>query len=315
MACGEKEINSLRGELSMRDVLVIILLLTAVYVFYRVMLKEPILPWKESKSPKVQLKNKGNKKRKNIKKNDVLEEEEAVPFNKLFPNIVEIDNHMIRHVDNEFTMIAEVEPVNYYLRDPEEQEVIDVAFETWLAMINYPVRIYLQNRFIDLTEPIEVIQKSMAEMEDLNYEAREFGENMIRDLKEWQNAQPRYETKRYILFDYKVDVKDIRAEDQEELEEKIVDKAFNELLRRVQAASQQLRSGEMEVKLLTNDGIIELLYYTFNRRKALKNRFRDIERQEQLALYVTADQTPSRIARVKGEIERYVQEEKLAVNE
>lgn len=34
-----------------------------------------------------------------------------------------------------------------------------------------------------------------------------------------------------------------------------------------------------------------------------KNHYRDIEDQEQLALYTTADQTPSKIMRVKGEIE------------
>jgi len=306
------------------DILVIIALLLGVYVFSKIMLKEPILPWKEKKVPIKKAGIKGNGKGKKSKQknkanekeeNEVLEEEEAVPFKELFPEIIEIDNHMIRKENNEFTMIAEVEPVNYFLKDPEEQEIVDVAFETWLAMINYPVRIYLQNRFIDLTEPIEEIQRTMAEMEDLNYEAREFGENMIRNLREWQRAQPRYETKPYILFDYKVDVKEIRADSEEELEEKIVDKAFNELLRRVQAANLHLRSGEMEVKLLTTEGIMELLYYTFNRRKALKNRFRDIQRQEQLSLYVTADQTPQKIARVKGELERYVQEESLAVGE
>ena len=34
--------------------------------------------------------------------------------------------------------------------------------------------------------------------------------------------------------------------------------------------------------------------------KSFKNRYRDIEGQEQLSLYVTADQTPQRIALVKG---------------
>lgn len=177
---------------------------------------------------------------------------------------------MLRHGNNEFTMFAEVEPVNYFLRDPEEQEIVDASFETWVASINYPIRIYLQNRFVDLTEPIEEIQKTMSDVDDLNFEAREFGENLIRELKAWQTAQPRYETKRYILFDYKVDVKDLKVDDDEDLDERIVDKAFNELHRRVQAARQQLRSGEMLVHLLTTDGITEVLYYAFNRRKAMK---------------------------------------------
>ncbi len=279
----------------------------------KIMLKEPILPWKEKKVSNDVRVNKDKKLKKNKKEveESPLEEKEAAPFKELFPNVVGIESHMLRHGNNEFTMFAEVEPVNYFLRDPEEQEIVDASFETWVASINYPIRIYLQNRFVDLTEPIEEIQKTMSDVDDLNFEAREFGENLIRELKAWQTAQPRYETKRYILFDYKVDVKDLKVDDDEDLDERIVDKAFNELHRRVQAARQQLRSGEMLVHLLTTDGITEVLYYAFNRRKAMKNRYRDIERQEQLALYVTADQEPSHIALVKGEIER-AQEESIS---
>ncbi|MFG3435161.1 hypothetical protein [Lysinibacillus fusiformis] len=296
----------------MKDVLLMLVLALAGWVFIRIMLKEPILPWKEKKASNKpsNLGKTKKKKKKNPDEDNPLIEKEARKFQELFPNVVGFENHMLRSSNNEFTMFAEVEPVNYFLRDPEEQEVIDIAFETWLASINYPVRIYLQNRFVDLTEPIEEIQRTIGSSDDLNSEAREFGENMINDLQAWQRAQPRYETKRYLLFDYKVDVKELRINDDEDVEERIIDKAFNELNRRVQAARQQLRRGEMEVQLLSTDGIVEVVYYAFNRRKAMKNRYRDIERHEQLALYVTADQSAERVAAVRGEIDRYVQEEK-----
>ncbi|MBD8523791.1 hypothetical protein [Lysinibacillus fusiformis] len=296
----------------MKDVLLMLVLALAGWVFIRIMLKEPILPWKEKKASNKpsNLGKTQKKKKKSPDEDNPLVEKEARKFQELFPNVVGFENHMLRSSNHEFAMFAEVEPVNYFLRDPEEQEVIDIAFETWLASINYPVRIYLQNRFVDLTEPIEEIQRTIGSSEDLNSEAREFGENMINDLQAWQRAQPRYETKRYLLFDYKVDVKELRINDDEDVEERIIDKAFNELNRRVQAARQQLRRGEMEVQLLSTDGIVEVVYYAFNRRKAMKNRYRDIERHEQLALYVTADQSAERVAAVRGEIDRYVQEEK-----
>lgn len=284
------------------------------WVFIRIMLKEPILPWKEKK-----IKIKDNKQilqqaMKRSKKKDTkdeeenpLDEKEAVPFQEMFPEVISFENHMIRRINNQFTMIAEVEPVNYFLRDQSEQDAIDTAFESWLAQFSYPVRIYLQNRYIDLTIPIEEIQNVMSEQDDLYYEARDFGMNMIQNLKDWQASQPRYETKRYILFDFQVEIKDIKADNDEELDEKIIQKAFSELNRRVSAASQQLRKSEMTVHLLTSEGIGEVLYYAFNRRKAIKNRFTDINNQEQLALYVTADQSADHIAFVKGEIEKNVQ--------
>lgn len=299
----------------MKDVLVIAVIALSVYVLSRWMLKEPIIPWKEKKikindvSINKQFNQNKNKKKQKKGTTSPLDEEEAAPFRMLFPDIVNFEGHMIRRINNEFSMMAEVEPVNYYLRDHEEQEIIDSSFEIWVASNKYDVRIYIQNRFVDLSEAIEEIQRTLKSQEDLNYEAREFGENMVNELLYWQNSEPRFEAKRFIIFNYTVDVKEIKADDKEEFEEKIIDKAFNELHRRVQAAKQHLRSGEMEVKMLSTDGIVEVCYYAFNRKRALKNRYRDIEGQEQLSLYVTADQTPQRIALVKGELEKNAQKE------
>ena len=294
----------------MKDVLFLALCGLGIYIFSRIVLKEPIIPWREKKDT-IQLKiNKRGKKSKNTESS--LNEEDVLPFQELFSNIESMDNHMIRHKDNTFTMMAEVEPVNYFLLDQFEQEAIDSVFETWLAQINYPVRIYLQNRFVDLTDQIREIQGTMEKEEDLHPRAYEYGQSMVRDLIHWQQSQPRYETKRYLLFDYKIDPKDIKADDEEELEEKLIEKAFNELYRRVSTAKSQLRKANISVHLLTSEGIGEVLYYAFNRRKAVKNRFRDIEEKEQLALYITADQTAEYIARVKGEIESVQKEETQA---
>ncbi len=206
--------------------------------------------------------------------------------------------------------MAEVEPVNYFLLDQSEQEGIDTIFETWLAQINYHTRILLQNRFVDLTEPINEIKKVMDDQEDMDPLAVQYGKNMIQDLIYWQNAQPRYETKRYLLFDYRVDVKDIKSDDHEDLELRIKDKAWNELYRRVNTAKSQLRKADMNVSLLSTEGIGEVLYYAFNRRKAVKNRYKDIEEREILSLYVTADKTAEQIVQVKGEIENAQKDEK-----
>lgn len=292
----------------MKDILVLITIALGAWIFVRMMLKEPILPWKEKAR-----KDKGtttDKTKKKTKKHAELDEDDTQTFKDLFANTQSIESHMIRQHDNVFKIMAEVQPINYFLRDYEEQEIIDGAFETWLAATDYHERIYLQNRFVDLIVPIEEIQKNMRQADDLNLDSIDYGENVVKELMEWQSAQPRYETKRYLIFSYKVEVKDLRIDEDDDVEERILEKAFSELHRRVLAARQHLRRGEMEVELLSTDGIIEVLYYTFNRRKALKNRYRDIERQEMLSMYVTADQTVERILHVRGEIENHVQEER-----
>ncbi|RHW35990.1 hypothetical protein D1B31_18045 [Neobacillus notoginsengisoli] len=285
----------------MKDLLLMGVFSLVMWVFYRLMLKEPILPWKEKTSTDFAVSNVKRKSKK--KKHEVGIEQEPQLFEELFEEVKDISNHMIRFNDNSFTLIGEVEPVNYFLKSQDEQEAIDTVFESWLASINYQVQYYFQNRFIDISEPIENMRKSMRDSEDLNEAALSFGESMIRDLVNWQTQAPRYETKRYLVFTHKINAHDISADSPEELDEKVIEKAFAELMRRLNAAKSQFRKAEMNVTLLPTEGIYELLYHTFNRRKAVKHRFKDIIEQEKNALYATADQSDERIEAVKEAIE------------
>lgn len=287
----------------MKDLLIMGTFALVMWVFYRLMSKEPILPWKEKKN--TDFAPSAVKKNRKKKKHEVQIEEEPKLFEELFENMKDISNHMIRFNDNTFTLIGEVDPVNYFLKSQDEQEAIDTVFESWLATINYPVQFYLQNRFIDISDPIHHMKESMKDSEDLNEAALSFGNSMINDLLNWQSQAPRYETRRYLVFTHKINANELTADSVEELEEKVVEKAFAELMRRLNAAKSQLRKAEMDVNLLPTEGIYELLYHTFNRRKAVKNRFKDMVEHEKNALYVTADQSDDHIEAVKEEIEEY----------
>lgn len=279
----------------MIEILILALLALVFYVAAKIILKEPILPWSDKKV-NVNLNSTINGKSKSKKG---YEETEAQPFQDLFSDIKEFSHHMIHYHDNKFVMLCEVTPVNYFLLSDLEREGIDYTFETWLATLDYSVQFYLQNRYIDLSEPIEEMRKNMQKNNDLSPNAYDYGNNMIGDLLRWQELSPRYETKRYLVFYEYIKVSEISAETSEELNEKTIDKAFSELYRRVSAAKSALRKANMEVNLLTNEGIIEVLYHTFNRQKALKNRFKDITTKEMLATYVTADVDERRIEIVK----------------
>lgn len=289
----------LDGEQIMRDLLIMGVFGLILYVFYRFMTKEPILPWKKKQITETSV---NVKKKKKKRRHEVELEQVPQLFEELFEDVKDISNHMIRFHDNSFTLIADVEPVNYFLKSQEEQEAIDTVFEGWLAAINYHVGFYLQNRFVDISEPLEQMRKSMKDSDDLNEAALSFGQSMIEDLVKWQTSSPRYETKRYLIFTHKVKIHEINADSKEELEEKIVEKAFAELMRRLNSAKAQLRKAEINVSLLPTEGIYDLLYHTFNRRKAVKQRFKDMVEQEKNSLYVTADQSDERIEAVKEEI-------------
>lgn len=281
----------------MKDILIMACIGLAIYVFARIMLKEPILPWGKQKTV-------SNSTKKNSKKKSAQADmDTSIPFEDLFSDLIEIKDHMFRKTNNQFVLVAKVEPVNYFLLSHDEQEAIDISFETWLAQLNYPVQWYLQNRYIDLSEPIEEMRKSMRTEDDLDDNAAEYGQAMIDDLMKWQSISPRYETKRFIVFHHQIEVNDLKADNDEELETKILEKAFAELYRRFNTAKGALRKAGIEIDILTNEDLGELLYYAFNRRKAFKNKYKDVSLQEQLSLYVTADQDDSRIEAVKEMIE------------
>lgn len=302
------------GDQIMFQLLFGICFLIVLYAVYRLSQKQPLIPRK----------NQTKQVTNNIKairgKGTKGKETNADPtkidiFKNFFNDIKEIDNHMIRHNDDTFVMVIEAIPVNYFLLSAEEQESIDVIFENWLASITYDVKIYLQNRFIDLSEPIENMHNYMISQDDLSANAREYGKSLIESLTRWQYSRPRYETKQYLILPYKVNAKAISAEDSEELEEKIIDKAFSELYRRYYAAKSSLRRANIELEMLSTEGIIETFYYAFNRRKALKNRFKDIREKEMLSMYVTADQDDARIQMVKESIENEEKEKTAGTNQ
>lgn len=282
---------------------------TAMYVILRKTNNKPIIPsFKKGEQGAKSVKYKKNNPNKKAK--DINLEEEPKAFSDFFSDVKEIKHHMLRYNDNTFVMYTEVEPVNYFLLSQDEQEAIDVTFETWLAQTNYNVQMYLQNRYVDLTEPIKKMQETMANADNLHQNAVTYGESMVEDLLKWQYNSPIYETKRYLIFSHKINTSEITADNEEELEEKVVDKAFAELHRRVSAAKNQLQKARMNVQMLTNEGIADVLYHAFNRRRAVKNRFKDFGEQENLASYVTADQDDIRIELVKEAIknEEYKEE-------
>ncbi|MFD1609772.1 hypothetical protein [Oceanobacillus luteolus] len=299
----------------MGNIIFFALLGMAMYIIIQKTNGRPIFPTFNSDegNSKQPIKYKKNNPKK--KEKDLPIDEEPNPFKEFIGDVKEIKHHMLRYHDNTFVMFAEVEPVNYFLLSQSEQEAIDVTFETWLAQTNYNVQFYLQNRYIDLSEPITKMQESMRNAENLHPNTIAYGESMVEDLLAWQYNSPIYETKRYLLFTHKINTAEITADNEEELEEKIVDKAFGELHRRLIAAKNQLNNARMEVQLLTNEGIADVLYHAFNRRRAVKNRFKDFGEQEMLASYVTADQDEIRVELVKEAINNEKEKEAVSAKE
>lgn len=305
----------------MGDLIYFAILGLVAWIVYAKISQKSIIPFKNNATTKEAKKGfdkvmSDRKKQKQKKQNnkDIYMEEEPDLFSELIDEIEDISDHMVHLKDNQFLLFAEVKPCNYFLRSQQEQEIIDSNFEAWLATINDHVRIYLQTRYIDLSEPIEQMKKNLKQATDLPDNAKEYGETMIKDMEKWQVGAPRYEVKRYLIFPFRVNLNELSgvSKDKKELKEKAIDKAFGQLYRRYSASKTILKKSYMEVEMLSTDGIVEVLYHAFNRKKALKVKYKNIQEREMLSNYVTADQEQKRIEIVKElikENEKIIQKE------
>lgn len=299
----------------MKDLLVIALMGLFFYVIYCIAAKRPIIPTKKALE-----KHKAKNKRNYIEQSaehqlNILEELEPLPFEDLFEhNILSLKEGIFVQADDWFSKIIEVSPVNYYLLDIDEQELIDRITETWFANIDGLLpRIYYQNRFIDLTENIDFIRNKVQEQINLPEAAKEYGRQMLHDLDRFQKDRPRYDLKIYLILDYQVKRDELRVEEGDDLQLMIFDKARTELNRQYQKATQLEKAG-MKLKPLTNRGVTELHYHLFQRRRARKLRWANVERNETLALYVTSEQaTAEHMASVKEEIDHVSKEKEPAI--
>ncbi|MEC5236237.1 hypothetical protein MKX66_29625 [Bacillus sp. FSL R9-9530] len=274
------------------------------FFFYRKMNGKPLFGFKKKGKKQGGVEqhtaDKGGKKnKKNAPAESTIDEDNVDFFSNFVEDIKEIDNHMIRYHDDTFVLIAEAHPVNYYLLSNMEQEAIDIKIESWLTTLEFNTKVYIQSKFVDLTDPVRKMTETMKGAKDLTPETILYGQEVIDNLEYWQCSQPRYEQKRYLIYPYKVDISTITADTEEELEEKIVDKAFNELYRRYNASRNLLSKAKINVEMLTKDKLIELLYVSFNRRKAVKARFQDLIENENFSLYSTGETNERKLELIK----------------
>ncbi|MED3022610.1 MULTISPECIES: hypothetical protein [Bacillus cereus group] len=274
------------------------------FFFYRKMNEKPLFGSKKKGKKqggveKHTAEKSGKKNKKNMPAESEVDEDNVDFFNAFVEDIKEIDNHMIRYHDDTFVLIAEAHPVNYYLLSNMEQEAIDIKIESWLTTLEFNTKVYIQSKFVDLTDPVRKMTETMKGAKDLTPETVLYGQEVIDNLEYWQRSQPRYEQKRYLIYPYKVDISTITADTEEELEEKIVDKAFNELYRRYNASRNLLSKAKINVEMLTKEKLIELLYVAFNRRKAVKARFQDLIENENFSLYSTSETNERKLELLK----------------
>lgn len=300
----------------MMDLLFILVMLLVFYLAFCIVGKRPIIPTKKALERAKDKKRMAYQEKTAEMHGEMMEEYDPLFFDNFYEEIVDLREGILIQTEDWYTAIVEVTPVNYYLKDDDEQELIDAITETWFANLDKILpRIIYQNRFIDITDNIEKIRNTSNKLTNLPEKAKELAADLLMTLEDFQKRNPRYDLKMYLAFDYQYKPSSLHTEDPDEDEsERAFKKARNELDRHIKRAKHLEKSG-VKITRLNNNEVTSLGYHTFQRRRARHLRFQNIEDSEMLAMYVTADQTVEQIVRVKEEIDKFAKEQPNVVDD
>lgn len=277
---------------SIIDLLFLLVISSVGWMVYRSFKGEPLIPF--MKKEKDDLAAAVNKKTNKSNTTNSTKDIKKLLRNEL--GIKDIRMDMIWLPKHTYVMALRCDPVNYHLQNAIEQESIDVRFEQWLVSMDYPVVWHLQSRYLDLKHQEEIYMKNLEQDELLTDQAREYGLMVVDYMKRWLSQQSRFEVVRYVLFPYTLSDPGMKRTSNAE-------RALQELYRRVTSAQSFLEGCGVFSTVCKSEDIAEMLYYSMNRKRAAKARFKDVKLNEMLALYCTSPQDSVRVKKVLDDID------------
>lgn len=239
-----------------------------------------------------------NKKGKAVKAPTTTQE--LIRYKEITPDgIVELENHQYR-------LVIEVEPLNMNLKSTGEQELIWLGFRDLINVLTIPVTCLVQTRFLDLKDYISDLHQLSTNAP--TPQLQEYGYNHCNYLSEKTENRDR---RHYIIL--KIDALAVSSIDSGL---KIENETLNALLTDLKSkrssnisndeikslAHQELENlagviqgclNGMEIQnvRLNKQGVMDLIYSTFNRDLAPHARLSDASAQEIFSL-TTRSLTP-----------------------
>lgn len=125
-----------------------------------------------------------------------------------------IENDVIDLGGYQYRMVVEVSSVNYILKNPKEQEILEISYRNFLNSITYPFSIFIQTREIDLNAVTDKLKKDINETCKVFPGLREYGEiyyKYIISLKERTGCTK--EKRKFIIVPYDESIKMAELDD------------------------------------------------------------------------------------------------------
>jgi len=263
-------------------ILVIIILIVVLAIVY-------LTSRNKKQKQNTQIQNKETRTDKQISKVKTFAVESVMNFME-FDKIE--DNMIVQKDGNKYVMVIECQGINYDLMSQVEKNAVEEGFIQFLNSLRYPVQIYVQTRTINLNSSINTYRERIKKIEEdfqkqemkykdmvasgkyskdqLNsayYELtkqrnlNEYGKDIIYTTERMSLNKNVLNQKYYIIVPYYPEELGQTDFDKEEIK----NLAFSELYTRCQSIIRTLSGCEVAGKVLTSDGLADLLYVAYNR--------------------------------------------------
>lgn len=167
-----------------------------------------------------------------------------------------IENDVIDLGGYQYRMVIEVSSINYILKNPEEQEVLEISYRNFLNSISYPFSIFIQTREIDLNAVIGNLKRDINETCKTFPGLREYGEiyyKYIVSLKERTGCTK--QKRKFIIIPYDETIKMSELDD-------VSKKSYSheQIYERALQIADGLSTMGLTGHILKTNEIIELFY-------------------------------------------------------
>lgn len=209
--------------------------------------------------------------------------------------IVNIRNGMIEYETGNdsrlFVMIAEMAQSNPTLKTEQELLMDISAQEVFFNSLSEPLKMSSLSQRVDMTDFLNKLREDSQYMRGSTPEMKQYAREIIDDTLDYQKEQDRFENHCYLQFMAIVEPDEVYGDTPEELEEDVERKALEKLFRQIDNSGSILATADHALTPLTQYGLLEMLYKTFNREQSTKVRFEDIIKKQRFSIFTSANQS------------------------
>lgn len=221
--------------------------------------------------------------------------------------IINITNGMIEYETGNdsrlFVMIAEMAQSNPTLKTEQEMLMDISAQEVFFNSLNEPLKMSSLSQKVDMTDFLTKLRDDSQYMRGSTPEMKEYAKDVIDDTLDYQKEQDRFENHCYLQFQALVQPDEVYGDTPEELEEDVERKALEKLFRQIDNSGGILATADHALTPLTQYGLLEMLYKTFNKDTSTKMRFEDIIKKQKYSIYTSAIQSDTLFKLVQQRIQ------------